>query len=83
MQPLWVGRKAAANMLGLSIRGVDYLIARGELLSRLCGRRRLIPLTALQDFAKKDHPSPITDGETSRVQRSEGRDDKRAYSRKP
>lgn len=51
-----VGVAEAARRLGLSARTVATLIARRELPSRKVGRRRIIPVTALEAFAKSDHP---------------------------
>lgn len=42
--------KRAAEESGLSIRTLQYAIERGELKSVLIGRRRLIPMRALQYF---------------------------------
>jgi excisionase family DNA binding protein len=38
----------AARRLGVSHRTVGYLMARGELYSRKIGRRRVIPVSALE-----------------------------------
>jgi excisionase family DNA binding protein len=46
----------AAKRLSLSPRTVATLIARGELQSRKVGRRRIIPVAALEAFLRKDHP---------------------------
>jgi excisionase family DNA binding protein len=54
----------AARRLGVSPRTIATLIARGELLSRKIGRRRVIPVEALERFLRRDHstagsrPSP-------------------------
>lgn len=52
---LAVSIAAAARLLGLSPRTVADLIARNELPSKKVGRRRLIPLRALQEFISSDH----------------------------
>jgi excisionase family DNA binding protein len=55
MEKLLVTRhEAAAAALGLSLRGVDYLLAQGKLATRKIGRRRLIPRTELERFARSD-----------------------------
>ena len=54
---LAVGVPEAARRLGLSIRTVATLIARRELPSRKVGRRRLIPVGALELFLGRDHLS--------------------------
>lgn len=45
----------AARRLGVSPRTVATLIARKELPSRKIGRRRVIPVRALQEFLRRDH----------------------------
>jgi excisionase family DNA binding protein len=45
----------AARRLGLSARTVATLVSRRELPSRKVGRRRIIPLTALEAFVQRDH----------------------------
>jgi excisionase family DNA binding protein len=52
-QPLLFGKKIAAIKLGVCVRSVDNLIRRGEIVSVLVGRRRLIPAAALENFIKK------------------------------
>jgi excisionase family DNA binding protein len=46
-------------LLGVSVRAVDYLIARGELRTRRLGGRVLVPHADLVKFASRDHSSPI------------------------
>ena len=45
----------AAKRLSLSPRTVATLIAKGELGSLKVGRRRIIPLGALEEFLRRDH----------------------------
>ena len=47
----------AARRLGISARTVATLVARKELQSRKIGRRRVIPVAALEHFLRRDHPS--------------------------
>jgi excisionase family DNA binding protein len=54
---LAVSVREAAWRLGVSPRTVATLIARGELLSRKIGRRRVIPVEALEKFLQRDHPT--------------------------
>lgn len=49
-------KKGAAEMLSLSVRTIDYLLANGELEAKRVGRKVLIPKTALTKFAGRDHP---------------------------
>lgn len=56
---LLVGREQAAEILSLSIRSIDYLLASKELPFRKVGTRTMIPLSALQSFARMHHPERI------------------------
>ena len=51
-----VSRKAAAAMLSISIRGVDYMIAAKRLSTRRIANRVLIPVDEIRRFARSDHP---------------------------
>ena len=51
MNAVCMGRAQAAEALDLSLRGIDYLIARGKLRAIRVGRRVLIPRTELERFA--------------------------------
>lgn len=53
---LLVSRKMAAEMLTISIRKVDYMIADGRMLTRRIDNRVLIPIEEIQKFARSDHP---------------------------
>jgi excisionase family DNA binding protein len=54
---LAVGIAEAARRLGLSTRTVATLIARRELSSSKVGRRRIVPVAALEAFVRRDHHS--------------------------
>lgn len=54
---LAVGIAEAARRLGLSARTVATLLLRQELPSRKVGRRRIIPVAALEAFLQRDHRS--------------------------
>jgi excisionase family DNA binding protein len=45
----------AARRLGISARTLATLVARKELPSRKIGRRRVIPVKALEQFLRNDH----------------------------
>jgi excisionase family DNA binding protein len=45
----------AARRINVSPRTMVNLISRGEIASRKIGRRRLIPVGALETFLRKDH----------------------------
>ena len=55
-QRLLVGRKEAADLLSISARAVDYLVANKQLATRRIGSRVLIPVSDLQRFVRADHP---------------------------
>jgi excisionase family DNA binding protein len=48
-------RREAAFALGLSVRSVDYLVAKKELSVRRIGGRVLIPSSEVHRFARSDH----------------------------
>jgi len=50
-------KRDVAFALSVSLRTVDNLMAAGELVTRRVGRRRLIPRSALEQFARRDHPT--------------------------
>ena len=52
---LAVGIPEAARRLGLSTRTVAALVSREELPSRKVGRRRIIPVAALEAFLRGGH----------------------------
>jgi hypothetical protein len=52
-------RKEAALSLGLSVRSVDYIIARRELETRRVGKKVLVTRESLRRFAGANHPEPI------------------------
>jgi excisionase family DNA binding protein len=54
---LAVGMAEAARRLGLSARTIATLVLRRELPSRRVGRRRIIPVVALEAFVRSDHGS--------------------------
>jgi excisionase family DNA binding protein len=61
-------RIEAAEALGLSIRTIDFVVAKQLLRVRRIGRRVLIPKAEIERFAKMDHSSglwPKNNGKTS------------------
>jgi excisionase family DNA binding protein len=56
---LLVGRREAAEMLSISQRVLDYLLAQRQLPTRRLGGRVLIPMNDLRRFARADHLAPI------------------------
>ena len=55
VEVLAVNVREAARRLGVSPRTIATLIARGELVSRKIGRRRVVPVEALEKFLRRDH----------------------------
>lgn len=53
--PLLYSVPQAARVLSISPRLLWEFIARGELKTRLIGRRRLVPRRELEKFAARDH----------------------------
>lgn len=54
-----LSKKEAASMLSISVRALDYLIQRREIKIRRIGRRVLVPLREMEQFSRRDHPSPV------------------------
>ncbi len=52
LEPLLVSKKVGANLLGISLRQIDYLISHGKLRTRNIGRRVLLPYRSLVQFAR-------------------------------
>ena len=52
---LLLSKKDVASALSISVRTLENLIANKALAARKIGRRTLIPLTALEVFARRDH----------------------------
>lgn len=57
MERLAVNRVEAADMLGISVRTLDTMLARKEIRARRIGRRVVFPLAELRRFLGKDHPT--------------------------
>ncbi len=56
---LLVSRQEAANLLSISKRALDYLIANRALSARRIGTRVLIPVHDLEQFAQGNHPERL------------------------
>jgi excisionase family DNA binding protein len=52
-------RREAAQLLSISVRGIDYLVATKGLPCRKIGSRVLIPVVDLRKYARGDHPERI------------------------
>lgn len=56
---LLVGRQEAAELLSISQRALDYLVANKHLQVRRIGTRVLIPRSELHRFVRGDHPERL------------------------
>lgn len=54
-----VSREEAAQLLSISQRGLDYLVASRRLPTRRIGGRVLIAVAELRKYARCDHPERI------------------------
>jgi excisionase family DNA binding protein len=68
---LAVGMAEAARRLGLSARTIAALVVRRELPSLKVGRRRIVPVAALEAFVRRDH-GPGRTRRTEALQGSSG-----------
>jgi hypothetical protein len=59
-------RKSAAAAIGISIRGLDYLIATGKIRIRRLGKRVLVPRSELERLAARDLPRIVPEGFNAR-----------------
>jgi excisionase family DNA binding protein len=51
-----VSRNEAAQLLSISPRSLDYLVANKRISTRRIGTRVLIPMEDVRRFARSDHP---------------------------
>jgi excisionase family DNA binding protein len=58
-EKLLLSRRDAAQVLSISQRALDYLVATRRLPTRRIGGRVLIPMADLRKYARADHPEPI------------------------
>lgn len=58
-QKLLYDRRSAAASLSISIRTLDYYIARGELRTTRIGRKVLVGANELRQFARTNHYDPV------------------------
>ncbi len=54
-EAILLSRRDGAQLLGISLRSLDYAIVRGLIRPRRIGRRVMLPRTELLRFASKDH----------------------------
>jgi excisionase family DNA binding protein len=70
MEKLLYSKKEASEILGVSTRTIENMLARKLLASRRLGRRRLISHAALVQAARRDTPV-ITGDQGERIVREE------------
>ena len=58
---LLVCHEEAAEILSISVRSVDYLLANRQRTSWRIGTRNLIPMADLRRFARMDPPERLAD----------------------
>jgi excisionase family DNA binding protein len=58
---LLVSQDEAAQLLSISRRSIEYLVATKKLSTRRIGTRTLIPIEALRRFARSDHPEAMAE----------------------
>jgi len=56
---LLVGRTEAAQLLSISKRSLDYLVANKHIAVRRIGARVLIPIADLKRYSRVDHPQRV------------------------
>ncbi len=59
MDKLLISQEEAAQLLSISKRSVEYLVATRQLSTRRIGTRALIPIEDVRRFARSDHPERI------------------------
>jgi hypothetical protein len=59
LERLLYDRRTSAKLLSVSVRTIDYLLARGELEDRKIGRRTLITASSLKRVARSNHYGPV------------------------
>ena len=58
-EKLLLSRCEAAQVLSISQRALDYLVATQRLPTRRIGKRVLIPVADLRRYARADHPEQL------------------------
>jgi excisionase family DNA binding protein len=59
MDKLLVSQDEAAQLLSISKRSVEYLVATRQLSTRRIGARSLIPIEEVRKYARFDHPERL------------------------
>jgi excisionase family DNA binding protein len=68
-QPLLVSVKCAAQIISVSARTIQNLLAAKRLVARKIGRRTLILRSSLEQLTRRDTPSPSIEAAEVRNER--------------
>jgi excisionase family DNA binding protein len=68
-EAILLSRRQAAELLGLSLRSIDYLSASGRLATLKIGKRRLFRREVIERFARTNHAEPIQISADTGIQR--------------
>ena len=63
IEKILYSRRDAAYALSISVRSLDYALARGEFETRRIGRKTLITAGSLKRYAAANHFGPIASSE--------------------
>jgi len=66
MEALLLSKQETARMLGLSIRTLEHLLSRREIVARRIGRRVLISRSSVETFAKANVSSDNAKAQSER-----------------
>ena len=61
MQKIFFSKKSAAEMLSISVRTLENLIAAKQLRAKRIGSRVVISSQVLEEFARRDHATVKAD----------------------
>jgi excisionase family DNA binding protein len=81
MENILVSKKSAAELLSVSVRTLEKLIAAGELPVVRIGRRVMIASDAVEKFARRYHVTQSKNMQTSRSVGESGRVARREHGR--
>jgi hypothetical protein len=59
LELILIGKKEAHAVGGASVRTLEYAMARGEIESRVIGRRRFLVYKSFVRWLARDHPGPV------------------------
>jgi hypothetical protein len=71
LERLLYDRKTAARLLSVSVRTIDYALARGEFEWRKIGRRKLITARSLKRWASSNHYGSVKGPQQDKVDQNQ------------